>query len=639
MSLIAIGDKNRTIATTNSNVHSSRSHAIVTLTVCQRVREAPMDGLPTSALKNVVSRVHLVDLAGSERVTLSGAAGVRLKEANNINKSLSVLGDVIKCLGDSKFKRGNHIPYRNSTLTLILKDSLGGNSHTVMLTNVSPSSYDYEETVSTLKYADRAKRVRMRVDANVTSGLLATDQSAVDLVPLLQAEVNKLKEMLRAQQREQTMVGPAIINQEEVVKKMQLRVAELEKQLADRESLIQSLELMRLEGGAARAEVYSSAVSPGAVARSVVKKRSNVSTSRSTPVMVLPDEPIDTGMPRLVNLNQDPLFSECLVYYVPAGQILAGSNEEIVDILVSGPDVLPRHCVIHNDSENIWVEPLQDAAVYLNGELIPPRTRVKVNRVLNHCDRIAFGRFHLFRFEAKNKEGGRQSLDRAAVNANVPSWDFAQQELMLKINNPPPPTEPPLPSVKTDRVVVKEDAVRREVSPPPASSSATPLVDVRGNGSVDVRATLPLTASVPAVPPAVDTSKQAVPERRNSVLDSQYEEIFSRARKQLEKFSNPAPTTTSAAAAYSSGDSSSFDFKDAKSPFQRAGQIAEPMHKNIKAVPREDAKPVTAKDSTVVVPVAFEKEALALQAELAQMQKTLQERMSRYSVISSQSKP
>lgn len=124
MSLISIGDKNRTIANTNANLHSSRSHAIVTLTVCQRVRDTPLNGLPTSALKQVISRVHLVDLAGSERVTLSGAKGVRLKEANNINRSLSVLGDVIKCLGETKSKRG-HIPYRNSTLTLILKDSLG----------------------------------------------------------------------------------------------------------------------------------------------------------------------------------------------------------------------------------------------------------------------------------------------------------------------------------------------------------------------------------------------------------------------------------------------------------------------------------------------------------------------------------
>jgi hypothetical protein len=159
MSLIAIGDKNRTVGATNANAHSSRSHAIVTLTIVQRTRNTPKNGLPTSALQQKVGRVHLVDLAGSERVAFSGAQGTRLKEANNINRSLSVLGDVIKCLGDAKgtTKKG-HIPYRNSTLTMVLKDSLGGNAHTVMVTAVSPSSFDYEETVSTLKYADRAKR-------------------------------------------------------------------------------------------------------------------------------------------------------------------------------------------------------------------------------------------------------------------------------------------------------------------------------------------------------------------------------------------------------------------------------------------------------------------------------------------------
>jgi hypothetical protein len=125
MSLIAIGDKNRTVGATNANAHSSRSHAVVTLTVVQRSRAAVKNGLPTSALQQKVGRVHLVDLAGSERVALSGAQGTRLREANNINRSLSVLGDVIKCLGDSKSKkngtRKGHVPYRNSTLTMVLK--------------------------------------------------------------------------------------------------------------------------------------------------------------------------------------------------------------------------------------------------------------------------------------------------------------------------------------------------------------------------------------------------------------------------------------------------------------------------------------------------------------------------------------
>ena len=127
MSLIAIGDKNRTVGATNANAHSSRSHAVVTLTVIQRSRNAVKNGLPTSALQQKVGRVHLVDLAGSERVALSGAQGTRLREANNINRSLSVLGDVIKCLGDSKSKKHGakkaHVPYRNSTLTMVLKVS------------------------------------------------------------------------------------------------------------------------------------------------------------------------------------------------------------------------------------------------------------------------------------------------------------------------------------------------------------------------------------------------------------------------------------------------------------------------------------------------------------------------------------
>lgn len=156
MSLIAVGDKNRTVAATNANIHSSRSHAVVTLTVVQRRRSTPRNGIPTSALQQKIGRVNLVDLAGSERVTLSGAKGSRLKEANHINLSLSVLGEVIKNLGEHGGR--GHIPYRNSALTMVLKESLGGNSYAVMVTTVSPSSHDYEETLSTLKYADRAKR-------------------------------------------------------------------------------------------------------------------------------------------------------------------------------------------------------------------------------------------------------------------------------------------------------------------------------------------------------------------------------------------------------------------------------------------------------------------------------------------------
>ena len=233
MSLIAMGDKNRSVAFTNMNAHSSRSHAIVTLTVIQRTRTAAKkNDLPTSALQQKIARLHLVDLAGSERVALSGATGTRLREAGSINKSLSVLGDVIKSLGDSRIKP-THIPYRNSSLTMVLKDSLGGNSHVYMLATVSPCSFDYDETVSTLKFAERAKRVRLRVEANVTSGLLASDRSAVELVPLLQAEVAKLRQLLKVQEIENGYKKNQMTSEDQskFMLEMRQRVKELEQQL------------------------------------------------------------------------------------------------------------------------------------------------------------------------------------------------------------------------------------------------------------------------------------------------------------------------------------------------------------------------------------------------------------------------
>lgn len=119
--LLSTGNRLRTVASTHMNPTSSRSHAVLTINVTRR------DGP-----NNRVSRVHLVDLAGSERVHYSGATGPRLKEAGSINKSLSCLSEVIKALAE----RSRFIPYRNSTLTWMLRESLGGNSRTVMIANV-----------------------------------------------------------------------------------------------------------------------------------------------------------------------------------------------------------------------------------------------------------------------------------------------------------------------------------------------------------------------------------------------------------------------------------------------------------------------------------------------------------------------
>lgn len=144
------GNKARTVASTNMNVSSSRSHAIFTIILTQRRRDNELN-LDTER----VSRINLVDLAGSERANSSGATGTRLKEGALINKSLSTLGRVISALVATSSASGsagrNNVPYRDSVLTFLLRDSLGGNSKTCMISCVSP--VDYEETLSTLRYA------------------------------------------------------------------------------------------------------------------------------------------------------------------------------------------------------------------------------------------------------------------------------------------------------------------------------------------------------------------------------------------------------------------------------------------------------------------------------------------------------
>lgn len=613
LALMMTGDKNRTVGATDMNAHSSRSHAIVTLTVVQRCRERPVLGLPTSALRKKDGRVHLVDLAGSERVSNTGAKGTRLKEASNINRSLSVLGDVILSLASGK--RG-HIPYRNSTLTMVLKDSLGGNAHAIMVTAISPSSADYEETLSTLKYADRAKKVRMRVDANITTGLLATDSSALALVPLLQAEVQKLREMLRLQQEQQqaflsvsqqaarsreeelrerdrsraereaavakavlvvstaptaassspssssallmsppppppppplpapTLPSPAASVTEAVVPLMWERLRELERQLADRERLIESLEGMReqqaqqglahaqhahnaqhpysAQGGGAPAppaypngppshyaQPYPSLPTPGyypfyhsedysfqepyyeekevfgtstflplgassatpnkdighrQLDAAAATNETRVGTSESShapakggkgddadadsnplpvmpdvqrtrPLVVLADDAVDATLPRVINLNQDPLFSECLVYYLPPGQVLAGSRESDADIVLSGPDILARHAVLLASlAGQVVIRVCQGALVFLNGNIVEANS----SAVLRHHDRIAFGCFHLFRFEhlddaqPSGGDAAEVNTSNASQAKDAPGWEFAQQELMSK---------------------------------------------------------------------------------------------------------------------------------------------------------------------------------------------------------------
>ena len=159
INLLIKGARNRHVGATNMNIESSRSHSVFSLTIESKTERDGITNLKTSML-------HFVDLAGSERQKLTASSGDRLKEASNINRSLTVLGSVINNLVEQTERKNVHIRYRDSKLTFLLKDSLGGNSKTSIIANISPSSCSFSETLSTLKFAQRAKLIRNKAEIN-----------------------------------------------------------------------------------------------------------------------------------------------------------------------------------------------------------------------------------------------------------------------------------------------------------------------------------------------------------------------------------------------------------------------------------------------------------------------------------------
>ncbi|XP_035278464.1 kinesin-like protein KIF3C isoform X1 [Anguilla anguilla] len=187
-----VGNQTRSVGFTNMNEHSSRSHAIFVITV--ECSELGPDG--ENHIR--VGKLNLVDLAGSERQSKTGVQGDRLKEATKINLSLSALGNVISALVDGK---STHVPYRDSKLTRLLQDSLGGNAKTIMVATLGPSSYSYEETLTTLRYANRAKNIKNkpRVNEDPKDALLREFQEEI---ARLKAQLDKRGMLTRKRRRD-----------------------------------------------------------------------------------------------------------------------------------------------------------------------------------------------------------------------------------------------------------------------------------------------------------------------------------------------------------------------------------------------------------------------------------------------------
>jgi hypothetical protein len=227
-----IGDNNRTTASTKMNDTSSRSHAVFTIMLKQIHHD-----LDTDETTERSSRIRLVDLAGSERAKSTEATGQRLREGSNINKSLTTLGRVIAALADPKQQRprpgssrkdasSSVVPYRDSILTWLLRDSLGGNSKTAMIACIAPS--DYEETLSTLRYADQAKRIRTRAVVNQVDSISTAERDAQ--IAAMAAEIQALQLVVGDSRRREKDAREA----EEKLEEYQARVRGLQQAMEER---------------------------------------------------------------------------------------------------------------------------------------------------------------------------------------------------------------------------------------------------------------------------------------------------------------------------------------------------------------------------------------------------------------------
>uniref|UniRef100_A0A3Q3N2D8 Kinesin family member 21A n=1 Tax=Mastacembelus armatus TaxID=205130 RepID=A0A3Q3N2D8_9TELE len=206
MQCLKLGALSRTTASTQMNVQSSRSHAIFTIHLCQvRVcQDNETDNRVSNGnsemdeYETLTAKFHFVDLAGSERLKRTGATGDRAKEGISINCGLLALGNVISALGD-RSKRASHVPYRDSKLTRLLQDSLGGNSQTVMIACISPSDRDFMETLNTLKYANRARNIKNKVMVN--------QDKASQQISALRTEIARLQMELMEYKTGKRMMG------------------------------------------------------------------------------------------------------------------------------------------------------------------------------------------------------------------------------------------------------------------------------------------------------------------------------------------------------------------------------------------------------------------------------------------------
>ncbi|XP_060749686.1 kinesin-like protein KIF1B isoform X6 [Tachysurus vachellii] len=435
--LMDAGNKARTVAATNMNETSSRSHAVFTIVFTQRKHDNETD-LSTEK----VSKISLVDLAGSERADSTGAKGTRLKEGANINKSLTTLGKVISALAEvdnctsksKKKKKSDFIPYRDSVLTWLLRENLGGNSRTAMVAALSPADINYDETLSTLRYADRAKQIKCNAVIN--------EDPNAKLVRELKDEVTRLRDLLRAQGlgdildtpmgsltvspssgslcsptglqsvcsiQERIMSTPGGEEAIERLKESEKIIAELNETWEEK---LRKTEAIRMEREALLAEMGVAIREDGGTLGVFSPKKT----------------------PHLVNLNEDPLMSECLLYYIKDGVTRVGQAdaERRQDIVLSGAHIREEHCIFRsernaNGNVIVLLVPCEGSETYVNGKCVIDAVQLRSG------NRIIMGKNHVFRFNhPEQARAEREKTPTAETPVEPVDWTFAQRELLEK---------------------------------------------------------------------------------------------------------------------------------------------------------------------------------------------------------------
>uniref|UniRef100_A0A8C3TCB8 Kinesin family member 13B n=1 Tax=Chelydra serpentina TaxID=8475 RepID=A0A8C3TCB8_CHESE len=431
-SLMSEGNKSRTVAATNMNEESSRSHAVFKIILTHTLYDVQSG---TSGEK--VGKLSLVDLAGSERATKTGAAGDRLKEGSNINKSLTTLGLVISALADQAAGKNKNkfVPYRDSVLTWLLKDSLGGNSKTAMVATVSPAADNYDETLSTLRYADRAK--------NIVNHAVVNEDPNARIIRELREEVEKLRVQLT---KAEAMKSP-----------------ELKDRLEESEKLIQEMTVTWEEKLRKTEEI----------AQERQKQLESLGISLQSSGIKVGDNKCF-----LVNLNADPALNELLVYYLKEHTLIGSDDSQ--DIQLCGMGILPEHCIIEITSEGqVMLTPQKNTRTFVNGSAVVGPTQ------LHHGDRLLWGNNHFFRLSLPKKKkkvehedeeqdnsmrcsNSVEQLDIDGDNSSEVSsemnfsYEYAQMEVIMKALSGNDPMQSILQSVEQQYEEEKQSALERQ---------------------------------------------------------------------------------------------------------------------------------------------------------------------------------